>query len=289
MAELKGNYSNLEIKTILNDVLQYAFPSNTHPLEKLQQFFVEYQRKEAKNAGDYNADLHRIRIFNLSRDSKEILLTALHDLSHHIEYTFYGESAHRERFYTYYHNVLVTAVGMKLLAKMDLNLIGVKELEKLEKFHGPVVYWKIPEISYKDNIFYLDVKNGYEFRDVLKDWGYKYLSFEEVWRGEYNRDTVWEEKSELNELGIDDKSICVHHAVDFQTSFVYYLVIRNAYDHRLTLRKLGYKYGAYNVGKRNWVKKIDAKDLNEEREKVNGLMGVSLKVLKELPSIDSKI
>ncbi|MDT0067306.1 hypothetical protein QJV38_14090 [Listeria cossartiae subsp. cayugensis] len=287
MAELKGNYSNLEIKTILNDVLQYAFPSNTHPLEKLQQFFVEYQRKEAKNAGDYNADLHRIRIFNLSRDSKEILLTALHDLSHHIEYTFYGESAHRERFYTYYHNVLVTAVGMKLLAKMDLNLISVKELEKLEKFHGPVVYWKIPEISYKDNIFYLDVKNGYEFRDVLKDWGYKYLSFEEVWRGEFNRDTVWEEKSELNELGIEDKSICVHHAVDFQTSFVYYLVIRNAYDHRLTLRKLGYKYGAYNVGKRNWVKKIDAKDLNEERAKVEGLMGVSLKVMKELPSSGS--
>ncbi|EGY4491820.1 hypothetical protein JSY98_002873 [Listeria monocytogenes] len=287
MAELKGNYSNLEIKTILNDVLQYAFPSNTHPLEKLQQFFVEYQRKEAKNAGDYNADLHRIRIFNLSRDSKEILLTALHDLSHHIEYTFYGESAHRERFYTYYHNVLVTAVGMKLLAKMDLNLISVKELEKLEKFHGPVVYWKIPEISYKANIFYLDVKNGYEFRDVLKDWGYKYLSFEEVWRGEFNRDTVWEEKSELNELGIEDKSICVHHAVDFQTSFVYYLVIRNAYDHRLTLRKLGYKYGAYNVGKRNWVKKIDAKDLNEERAKVEGLMGVSLKVMKELPSSGS--
>ncbi|EAE9169147.1 hypothetical protein BU180_07975 [Listeria monocytogenes] len=287
MAELSGNNTNMEIKTLLNDVLEYAFPSNTHPLEKLQRFSVECQRKEAKKDGDYNADLHRIRIFNLSRDSKEILLTALHDLSHHIEYTFYGESAHKERFYNYYHNVLVTAIGMKLLLKMDLSLLDMKERDKLEKVHGAIHYWEIPAITYKENSFYLDVKNGYEFRDTLKDWGYKYLSLEEVWRGEFTRDSVWEEKSELNELGIDDESILVHHAVDFQTTFVYYLVIRNAYDHRLTLRKLGYRHGAFNVGKRNWVKKIDAKDLNEERAKVEGLMGVSLKVLKELPSSGS--
>ncbi|EHO5110673.1 hypothetical protein KLP99_002903 [Listeria monocytogenes] len=287
MAELNGNNTNMEIKSLLNDVLEYAFPSSTHPLVKLQQFSVECQRKETKKDGDYNADIHRIRIFNLSRDSKEILLTALHDLSHHIEYTFYGESAHKDRFYMYYHNLLVTAVGMKLLLKIDLNLLAEKEQEKLEKIHGSFFYWKIPDLSYKENIFYLDVKNGYEFRETLKEWGYKYLSLEEVWRGEFNRDTVWEEKSELNEIGIDDKSIYVHHAVDFQTTFVYYLVIRNAYDHRLTLRKLGYRYGAFNVGKRNWVKKIDAKDLNEERAKVEGLMGVSLKVLKELPSSES--
>ncbi|WP_270996114.1 hypothetical protein [Listeria seeligeri] len=287
MAEQNGNNSNLEIKTLLNDVLKYAFPDKSHPLEKLQQFYVECQRKEIKKDGDYQADYHRIRIFNLSRDSKEIILTALHDLSHHIEYVFYGESAHKDRFYTYYHNLLVTAVGMKVLGKLDLSLLAEKEKEKLEKIHGPIVYWKIPQISYKNNIFYLEVKDGYEFKDVLKDWGYKYFQLEEVWRGEFTSDTVWEEKAELNEIGVKDSNISVRNAVDFHASFVYYLVIRNAYDHRDILRKLGYKYGAYNVGKRNWVKKIPSSNLTEERAKVEGLMGVSLKILKNLPPTTS--
>ncbi|MCD2208579.1 hypothetical protein [Listeria booriae] len=283
MAQVTGNTSNIEMKNLLNDVLLYAFPKDSHPIEKLQQFYVEYQRKEGKKNGDYQADFHRIRIFNLSRDSRSILLSSLHDLAHHIEVTFYGETAHKERFYMYYHNLLVTAMGMNILNKSDLILLDEKEKEKLEKYHEMVRYWQIPKIAYKEDTFYLDVRNGYPFRKLLREWGYKYLPLEELWRGEFNKDSVWQEKAELIDYGVPEKEILVYHATDIQMSFVYYLVIRNAFDHRATLSKLGYRYGAYNLGKRNWVKKIPAHKLEEEKEKVEGLMGVAVKVLKELP------
>lgn len=281
--QAESNANNVELKQLLNDILAYAFPEKSHPLEKLQQFYVEFQRKESKKDGDYQADFKRIRVFNLSRDSKSLILTALHDLSHHIEMTFFGETAHKERFYLYYHNLLITAVGMRIIRKEDLFYIHEKELEKLQKFHGLIRYWEVPEVAYKKGVYYIDVSEGYAYRETLKSWGYRYMALEEIWRGTFEEDTVWLEKGELIELGLSPKQIYVHQAADYQTRFIYYLVIRNAFDHRKALYKLGYRYGAYEFGERHWVKKIPAQKLEEEQEKVAGLMGVKVKVIKQKP------
>ncbi|WP_088816452.1 hypothetical protein [Listeria goaensis] len=284
MGKLTGNASNIEMHQLLTAILENAFPGQTHPIEKLCQFYVEFHRKEGTKDGDYQADYKKIRINNLSREANQILITALHDLAHHIEMTFFGETAHKERFYSYYHNLLVTAMGMKLLNLFDIRNMEEKQLEKLQKNHGLLGYWKIPQFTYKKGQFYIDVSRGWSNRETLKCWGYRYLPLEEIWRAEFHESVVWHEKAELVESGVLEKNIMVYPANQFEFSAMYYLVIRNAFDHRQVLTQLGYRYGRWNVGKRNWIKKIPAHQLECELEKVAGLMGVKVNVLKEMPS-----
>ncbi|MBC1318427.1 hypothetical protein [Listeria booriae] len=280
--EQVGNTSNIHLRGMLLDVLELAFPPEEIGTDKLSQFYLELHQKEmAKKHGDYNLDTHLIRLFNLSRPYKHIIISGLHELAHHIEATLHGETKHQERFYGYLHQLMLTAMSMEIITKMDaIDEQANPDLDKLEKFFGKIAYWQFNKIPYKQNKCHIRILRAYEWRDILKGFGYSYLTLEQVWMKEFEIANQQVEVDALMALGIPKNNIVIQSATEIEADFFYYLVIRNAYDHREYLRSIGYRYGGYGKGDRNWVKKIMARDLAAEKELVANLMGVAAKVMR---------
>lgn len=276
----KQTTSTLFLRNTLLDVLERAFPSADIGTEKGTHFFLEIHPKEsATKHGVYYSDSHLIRLFNLSRPYRHIFITTLHELTHHLENILHGITDHKQRFYTYFHQFLITAMGMGLLEKNDLlTLQDTADLKRLQKQFGNVYSWKIDVIPYKENRLMARIANGYEWRDLLRTFGYSYLALEQIWQREIVADNQLTELAALKAIGIPHDQIVFIACKHVEQDFYYYLVIRNAFEHKEVLKKLGYGYGAYGKGDRNWVKKIKAKHLLVEKEKVSHLLGVHVKV-----------
>ncbi|MBC1228804.1 hypothetical protein, partial [Listeria booriae] len=226
--EQVGNTSNVQLRGILLDVLEIAFPPEDVGTDKLSQFYLELHPKEmAKRHGDYNIDTHLIRLFNLSRPYKRIIMTGLHEVAHHIESTLHGESKHQKRFYGYLQQLLITAMSMEIFTKKDLVEDQTNpDPEKLEKFFGKIAYWKVNKIPYKQTKCHIRILNAYEWRDILKGFGYQYLTLEQIWMKEIELVDKELEADALMALGIPKNNIVIQSATEIEADFFYYLVIR---------------------------------------------------------------
>ncbi|KGL46352.1 hypothetical protein EP56_01815 [Listeriaceae bacterium FSL A5-0209] len=271
--------TSLRLRTLLIEIINNTFDVAVVPMDKFHQFYVECHRKEGNKDGDYSVDIHRIRIYNLSREPQAILVSALHDVAHHLEAVYEGKTSHSAFFYQMYQQLLCTAIGMRVLPKTILYELDGKTQEKLQK-EVMYRYWEIPSIPYQEGLFTIEILRGYEQRDFLKENGYEYFPMEEIWRQTLSQDEVAEERTYLQESGITDQSIQIWPANEWSMAAKYTLIIRNAFDHKAYLQKIGYQYGAYDTGKRNWAKKIFANQLQEEREKLFGLLGINLQIQK---------
>lgn len=78
------------IKGTIDTVLRYAYPDN---YKKYLSYFIRIRPKELKSKhAHYIRKERMIEIFNLSRESRFLLTTCLHEIAHHVEYEDLGDS-----------------------------------------------------------------------------------------------------------------------------------------------------------------------------------------------------
>lgn len=250
-----------QIKDILIDIATTAYN------EKPQYFKLDIVVEEMKSRhGDYCPSTKTIRIFNLSRPSAHIISTTIHELAHHIDYCKYKSTGHNKRFYGIFKKLLETAIK---LGYVEYSSVRNKEdsidIIMMEKYYGPITVKYDEKMDKNKDKTLLKVKNSYKIKDFLSENGYKYDGISKTWNKTIDDSEVQSEKEKI----IDEDPLVEFDEVKFNKieidSFYYIVTKGNMYEHRESLKEHGYIYKGYRIKTNDWVKKISAKDLNEEK------------------------
>lgn len=202
---------NRRLKATLNDVIDAAFPEDSVGKRGLYKKFriqVLNETRKSKN-GDYVGSEALIRIYNAFRDSEDIALTSLHELSHHIDRVQRGKTDHQKEFYAVYTKLIYAALNLRVISKeavqrLDRNSAdGAKVLKIVEKWAPNYVE---KDSNKKDSVF-ICASNCFEQRNFLKDRGYQWNSMEKTWEKEIPAEEAEVEKTLLKENGVVEVQI----------------------------------------------------------------------------------
>lgn len=270
--------ANQTLKQLLSGVLKETYKKGEPHLD----FRVSIVSKEIKSKlGRYTPNERLIEVFNLSRKPASILITAIHELAHHVEFMETGEKGHKQPFYSYYHQLLLTAIRLGLITLDDIKSTATdsQDLVKLEENHGEVDCWKFTKKRPSDS--YIVVFNCFNEKDDLKQRGYAYFPHNKSWRKKFQN--VQEAEKEQNLL-----LYTLHLSKDYvklgtiSTALFtqqYTLAVHGAYGKKKTLEDFGYGWEKFKI-KGAWVKRIFANELKSEAEKLKEAR-LTFKILKQ--------
>lgn len=271
-----------KIYNLLRDIIRNTYNEVDYPNNKFERFFLDVRAKEMKTIhGRYYTKTKKIEIFNLSRPTEHIVTTAIHEVAHHIDYCLRNETDHTKEFYAVMYNLLISAIGMKIITKEDiLSESDSADKDRLEKYFESIEEWEVPNIPYKKEKLVIRVSNCFNIKDDLRKKGYRFSGIEKIWTKELDQEELEEEREWLNKL-IDMDNVEIDNANKINISAVYYVTISNSYDHKDYLKELGYIWKGYNIKGNSWNKKILANEKKEELSKVEGLSGIKIKIISK--------
>ena len=261
---------NLEIRKTLQDIIDIAYPQlKSEQLEKYKRFFLEISKKQVRTyAGRYSAEKRSILIVGLNRPSKHILITSIHELSHHIDYCNRQTTDHQKPFYEIYERLIHAALDMNIISKEDIMMVSdVTDLNKIKKFLDS---YEAKEVMYKKNKVIFTIKNGYEFRYLLSARQYQWKPLEKCWKKETSEKEEEQQFLEENKI-----PYLVTEANDINIEAIGKIVVREGgYEHRKELYDAGFRY---IKEKKRWEKTISLNDGTIERESLEK-MGLNYKI-----------
>lgn len=271
-----------KLYNLLRDIIKNTYKKIDSPNNKFENFFLDIRPKEMKTIhGRYYIETKKIEIFNLSRPSEHIVTTAIHEVAHHIDYCLRSETDHTKEFYIVMYELLISALGMKIVSKEDiLSESDSYDKNRLIRYFGNIEEWEVVNIPYKEEMMAIKVKNGFNIKDDLRENGYSFSGIEKVWIKELDKEDLGQEKEWLNKL-IDLDNVEMDKGNKLNISAVYYVTICNSYEHKDYLKELGYIWKGYNIKGNSWNKKILANDKEEELSKIEKLPGVKIKIISK--------
>mgnify|MGYP006295098267 CR=1 FL=1 len=256
-----NNLISYKIKNVLSDLAKETFPDIKH-----NSFNFKLDNRQLKTKhGDWSYPRKdkksEIRIFNLSRNTKEIIKTSIHELAHNSEYSIYKETGHSKRFYKVYKDLLEKAIQMGLLNYEDIRTVW--DITKLVKHHGEIKAKFDPSKAYKRDVSIVKIYNAYIVKETLKERGYKYSPIEQTWSLEINKEVLNDEVNYLSKF-IDTENIITSDVRDLEIEALGYVIVDKCYKYKDTLKGNGYRFKGYNQKGNVWVKKIKLSNLEKE-------------------------
>ncbi|EGT0690873.1 hypothetical protein ACSW9V_15175 (plasmid) [Clostridium perfringens] len=263
-----------KIYKTLCDIIDQTYPNGD---AKYKKFFLDVNSKEMKSIhGDYNLRNSHIRIFNLSRPYNHIIITVLHEVSHHIDHCQRNTSDHSEVFYTVYHELLLGALSLGIIKPDDIKSITDSACPtQLKRYFGDIDTWTFEKLGYKEDLSIIKVSNSFSIKDILKERGYKYSKLEQSWCIEVKKSNIEEELNYLKTL-INEENISVTDSNQLKIEAVYYVAVLNSFAYKDILKERGYMFNGYGIKHNSWNKKIKASDLENEKAFLNTLNGVKI-------------
>lgn len=262
------------IKGTLDTILRYTYPDT---YKKYLSYFIRVRPKELKTKhAHYIRKERMIEIFNLSRESRFLLITCLHEITHHVEYEDLDDSNHGATFYERFHQLYMTAVGLKLLEITDIadeNDAG--DYSGMLTYCGDLSKWKIPDIPDMKKRMVI-VKDGRSIRNILKGRGYYWFTVSQTWQREMSTLEEAEREVEFLLKYSNQENLLIRPVISPTFLSYYYIAIENGYEYRYGLKELGYFWEGYGV-KKMWVKKVDAQSYYAELEKLTQFADIEYK------------
>ncbi len=262
---------NMEIRRMLQDIISVAYKDvEEKKLNEYKKFFIEISKKNIKSyAGIYHPSNKSITIVGIDRPVKSIVITTIHELSHHIDYMNRNISDHGPEFYSIFEKLIHAALDMGIVSKEDIMAVSdVTDRNKIKKFLDHYVPCKV---SYKENSFLIYVEGGFEKKNLLKQHGYKWDGLSKRWYIE--TDNTDQEKDFLDSIGL---MFSCEKANDVRiTAKCTILATNGSYEYKDILKEKGYIFDNKLKG---WKKLIDASDYKKEIEDLQrcGLSSVKI-------------
>jgi len=118
--ELANMYKSYETE-VIEDLNEIISKSDYADLENIYSFTLSLKAENNPRAhGDYMPSNHHINIYNaINKPREHLVATAIHELTHHIEYLKYDNTGHSKRFYKILFEMFCVAIGLK---KIDYGL-----------------------------------------------------------------------------------------------------------------------------------------------------------------------
>lgn len=270
--------ANQTLKHLLSGVLKETYKKDETHLD----FRVSIVSKEIKSKlGRYTPNERLIEVFNLSRKPTSILITAIHELAHHVEFMETGEKGHKKPFYSYYHRLLLTAIRLGLITLDDIksSATDCQDLLKLEENHGEIDSWKFEKKRAVEP--YIVVFNCFNEKDDLKQRGYVYFPHNKSWRKKFlDLEQAEKERSLLlYTLHLNKDYVKLGSLATALFTQQYTLAVHGAYGKKKTLEEFGYGWEKFKI-KGAWVKRIFADQLKTEAKKLKEAR-LTFKILKQ--------
>lgn len=259
------------------DIIDHAFrDKDEDTILKYKKVFIEVSNRELKSKnGDYDCRQKKIRIFNLSRDSKDCLRTSIHELAHHIDHVNRGESDHSDEFYAVYKELIKAAIEMKLVTKEQILSLerNSSDLNKLQKI---VKELNIDDYEdYKADKKMIQVKNCFSIKDKIKQNQYSWNGTSKLWEKEVDINNLDAELEELYAL-IDKANVNVIDANVINFDCFSYILVKDSYEFKDQLKARGYYYDSKKKG---WKKKFKNEEIKVETEYITQLGLSNIKIV----------
>lgn len=244
-----------------------TYPETNLKSRKLRKFWIELVPKEIRTYhGYYSPSEYRIRIVNLHRKPHHILLTTIHELSHHIDFCIHGSTGHNKQFYTIFNQLVTTAIKMGITTYNEFkDVVDTRSIKQLERYFGPNVATYDPAYDDKKDLVHITVRNSFSFKEELKGFDYKYNSVNQTWEKDCEEELLEDEKIFLYGLTTPD-NVEITRGNKVSLQIAYYVIVDQCYPYKDTLKANGYRYKGFNQEGNVWVKKIFAKELENEKK-----------------------
>lgn len=151
----------------------------------------------------------KIKIYKIKRASPiAILITAIHEVSHHVAYALFRAQGHSSKFYKVHLELLFAAFDMGLLSPDDVvhGATG-RLLQDVVIRRDQLNTYKPNPVPYKQNMAQIFVFNAGIYSDDLKARGYQWNDVDDAWYTEHALQNIQDEERELTMLGISAENI----------------------------------------------------------------------------------
>ncbi len=260
-----------KLKKVLEHIAAYAYPE-----EKLERFYVEYVVKECTTVNaNYHIRNKKIKIFNFSRPTTNIMCTAIHELAHHICYTRTKNKNHDIDFYRVFKELLNAAVELGYVDYEECRKIDdSRTVHVMEKKLGKVQSFYNEETDPNKEYCTIQIVGGYGIKEYLAEKKFHYSPLERIWEKDIKR--IYS-NGYVNEIvNLDPNAQIIISDITNLSIQVFYMikVKKNTYQHRKALSE--HKYW-YDNGV--WNKKVSAADFFEEYLFLKKLDGIEFKIM----------
>lgn len=258
----------IKLKRQLNDIIDVAYGEiRPDDIPKFKRFRIYCTDAEMRSRlGDcYNNKANmssEIRIFATGTEGyKEIIITCIHELSHHIDFIIRGDSNHDHNFYEIHKKLLYAAFDMGILTVNDVRFSEsrARNRDKLARMMSDYVPHPV---AYKQDKAQIYAYNCFAIKDTLKSRGYAWNGLDKAWTIEIPSDTTEEEKAFLAALGVSEEDIKVISggavAVRLRKNVKLYNV---PFEKNAVVKSLGY---SWDKKEKVWAKKIPGNDISDD-------------------------
>ena len=276
--------SEVKLKRQMNDIIDVAY-QNKKPSVKaqLKRFTILCSDTDLRTKlGDcrYLPDgSSRIRIFAMGTEGfHEVLITTMHEVSHHIDHSLRGRSGHDSPFYLAHKKLLFAAMDMGIISKDDV-VYSDSKAQNRDKLAKMMDEYAPHPVEYKPDNVMICVYNAFSVKSTLKERGYQWNSLDEAWTRELTSGDLDAEQQLLSSLGLEETDIKI-----VEGNAVVVRLRKNArlynvpFESNQTVKGLGFHW--VNNGKQKyWEKKLYGESLTEEESEVlNAIPGIKIKI-----------
>jgi hypothetical protein len=273
----------VQLKRQMNDIIDVAYRTKSDAQRRQYKRFLLLCTDKATSSlnGDcrYLPDgSSQIRILRLKNAThRAILITTIHEVSHHITKSMHGKTGHGPDFYKVHLELLFAAFDMGLLTKEDVLNSGSnsRSLNRVIIKRNMLDTYVPHPVHYKQDTVQLFVYNAYPVKEALKARGYKWNALDAAWVLESTEDTVNEEQIYLLSINIQKENINIVNSAQVISRLSKTVCLYNVpYENQEIIKALGYRWN--NTGKRKfWHKQINGDTLPEQEyetlEKMHGI------------------
>ncbi len=271
-----------QLKVMLNDIVDRAFMDDPK-LKSYKAFYIEVLSKDYKGRhGDYNPNDRHIRLMNTYRDEKKLVVTAIHELAHHINHMQGNKDIHGDGFYSNYKKLLYTALDMNIFNKEEyISMVNeYRDSQSEYKVVKMIKDYAPKDAGYKKDQMKIIIFGGYEIKETLKEKGFKYNKISKAWEKEISKDVKdteekWAKEQHLN-YKISGANQYIVKADNVKTTKEHYIVFQvyNSFKIKELLKEMGMHYESSS---KTWELKIKAD--SEAKEKTTEIQ-TRLRALK---------
>lgn len=279
----------VELKRQMNDLIDIAYKDESPP--RIRQFkrFTIFCTTNALSSrhGDclVNPDKSSsLRILNLAgRNPNDILITTIHEVCHHIDFSLRGTTNHDKNFYAVMKQLLSAAIDMGILTMNDL-----VDADRIEESHsrsrgkiGRMMAGYVPQpVAYKKDVVSVSVYNCFSVRDHLKKRGFLWNGLDKSWTKEIVTSDLDAEKKYILSLGVLPQDIKEHSlkGVSIRQRKIVHLY-NVPFESNSIVKEMGFQWSTSGK-KKHWEKRISEEDLSaQERMKLEQIPNVLIKIV----------
>lgn len=282
------NNLKFKLKQISDFIIEETFSNvGQAKLNRYKNFYLKLTEKEYKSrTGCYNMHTKTVEISSVNKVYFcNLLITLLHEITHHIEFCDTKNTGHSNNFYKIHTKLIFTAIDTGLLTYEDAIKLSETSLSRNKNKLANMINNYIPNKNKKKIAEYCDISFIEEYNKLspinevlkvcctqqynkmFKERKYSWSDEEKVWYKTFYKKPDY--NMEVNFLS-ENNFLCFRiHGISYFTNEVYFIIKGNSYKYKEQLKELGYRY--YN---KEWRKRVSTYTYKHEISKLRSFYGI---------------